>query len=174
MLKIHGGDFHPGSASFTSGILTLMSLRDPSAREQIGAARLSSLEVLTREGGGRTGAMAKALVGSLVFGPVAGLTALAALRTKHEITFMARLDDGRHFVATGDQKTFAELKAASAGTARASRVEQAEDRQAEISAARAADLVGRYKARLDLSEASDAPRSPPARSAPPRPVFGKR
>ena len=176
MLTIHGGDFRPGPAEFAAGSLTLVSPGPPERVERIGAGRLASVETLASEGGGRERAIAKALIGSLVFGPVAGLAALSAVRKRHEVTFLARLDDGRHFVAVGDDRTFSRLRDASKGAGRASRIEKAEDRRAERSAARAEELVARYKADVSEREAPPRPLDPPVRAPqlPARPVFGRR
>ncbi len=117
-IKMLAGDFSKeGRSVYNEGMfsdprleLVTDDLDDP---QKIPLTELDTVEEATEENVNNIGgAVGWGTAGALLLGPV-GLLAGALLGgKKQEVTFVAKLKDGRKFMATTDKKTFIKLKAA--------------------------------------------------------------
>jgi len=106
--KVHGGDFGKGNGQYLFGGLSLPGFNS------IRATELESVEILTEESIKKLGrTIGGGLIGRALLGPVGLLAGVLASGRKREITFIAKLKDGRQFIATAYIDTFVKLKGAS-------------------------------------------------------------
>lgn len=112
-IKIHAGDFLDGDSQFHFGQMMLRTQEHPWHGEAIPTTELDSVEIATKESvkkiGGTVGWGA---AGALILGPVGLLAGLLLGGKKKEVTFVAKLKDGRKFLATTDAKSYTKLQAA--------------------------------------------------------------
>lgn len=81
--------------------------------EHISLSRLETVEAATEESVKRLGGtVGWGLAGAVVLGPVGLLAGLLAGGKKKRVTFIAVLDDGRKFMATGSHKDYIKMRAA--------------------------------------------------------------
>lgn len=112
-IKVHAGDFLKGDSAFYFGSFVLKTKEHYISGETISVDELETVEVASEESvkkiGGTVGWGA---AGAVILGPVGLLAGLLLGGRKKEVTFVARFKDGRKLLATTDNKTFTELKAA--------------------------------------------------------------
>ena len=122
MFKIEAGDFLAGGA----GSLTLGTLALPVKRgllfdklERMPGSELAEVEIASEESVKRIGGtVGWGLAGGVLLGPVGLLAGLLAGGNKKRVTFVARLKDGRKFLATGQQADFVKMQAEAFGKSR--------------------------------------------------------
>src|ERR1700694_4666850 len=95
IVNVHGGDFVPGSiGTFSSGVLKLKTLEHPFLGETIPVQRIVDVEIVAQEGVGRPGAaVGRAIVGSVLLGPIGALAGAATTKQRTDITFAASFQD---------------------------------------------------------------------------------
>ncbi len=107
-ITFHAGDFGTGQGSYTFGSIVV-----PSTWEPIAADALSEVDLATEDSVKRIGGtLGWGAVGGLALGPAGLLAGLLLGGRAKEVTFAAKLKDGRKFLGTTDSKTFTKLKAA--------------------------------------------------------------
>jgi hypothetical protein len=112
-IKVHAGDFLKGDSSFTFGVLMLRTKEHSYAGETIPLNQLEHLEIASEESVKNIGgAIGWGAIGGLALGPAGLLAGLLLGGKKNEVTFIAKLKDGRRLLATTDSKTYTKLKAA--------------------------------------------------------------
>lgn len=112
-ITILGGDFLKGRSAYGFGTLVLRTEAHPISGETIPLSELESIEVASEESVKKIGGtIGWGAAGALVLGPVGLLAGLLLGGKKKEVTFVAKLKDGRKFLATADSGIFTKLKAA--------------------------------------------------------------
>ena len=112
-VTVHAGDFLKGDGQFSFGSLTLKTTEHAWLGETIQLSQLESVDVASEESVKKIGgAIGWGAAGALVLGPVGLLAGLLLGGKKKEVTFVAKLKDGRRLLATTDSKTFIKLQAA--------------------------------------------------------------
>jgi hypothetical protein len=108
------GDFPAGDAEFQAGSFTLKSPLKPSRELKIPCSRIETLETAIEEVVNKKGSAIRwGLAGALLLGPVGLVAGLLLSSKEKEITFYAKLKDGRCFLATTDSDTFSKICASS-------------------------------------------------------------
>lgn len=112
-IKIHAGDFLEGDSIYSFGALSLRTEQHRFLGETIPLDQLDSIELASEENVKRLGgAIGWGAAGAVLLGPVGLLAGLLAGGRKKQVTFVAKLKDGRKMLATTDNKTFTKLQAA--------------------------------------------------------------
>lgn len=112
-IKIHAGDFLPGTSFAFFGQMSLKTKEHPHAGETIAMSELQSVEVATEENVKKlAGTVGWGLAGAAALGPLGLLAGAFFGGRKKEVTFIAQLKDGRRMLATTDGKTFMAMQAA--------------------------------------------------------------
>lgn len=112
-LKIIGGDFEKGEGTFSFGSFALTKPGHWFAREHIKSSDIESIYPASEETVKKFfGTAGMALIGGIVLGPIGALAGALVGGRKKEIAFIARLKDGRKFMATADNKTYLKIQAA--------------------------------------------------------------
>ena len=108
--KVHAGDFAEGSNGIIMfGQLVLVKKRGLvfDKKESMPDSELEVVEIVTEESVKKiAGAVAWGLVGTALLGPLGLFGGLLLGGKSKEITFVARLRDGRSFLATTDPPTY--------------------------------------------------------------------
>ena len=119
MFKIEAGDFLAGSeGSLTAGMLSLPVKRGWlfDKREHMPGSELVEVEIASEESVKRFGgAVGWGLTGGILLGPAGLLAGVLAGGNEKRLTFVARLRDGRKFMATGQQADFVKMQAEAFG-----------------------------------------------------------
>ena len=113
--KVEAGDFIAEEHGWLTWDDRLrLPVEKGSARyELISLSRLETVEAATEESVKRLGGtVGWGLAGAVVLGPVGLLAGLLAGGKKKRVTFIAVLDDGRKFMATGSHKDYIKMQAA--------------------------------------------------------------
>lgn len=113
-MKVLGGDFGKGDGFYAFGG---MSLPDPSSiwgsKINLQCSDLTEVALATEDSVKKLGGAAGwGAVGALALGPVGLLAGVILGGNKKEVTFIAKLNDGRKFMATVDSKTYTKILAA--------------------------------------------------------------
>jgi len=112
-IKIHAGDFPKGEGQFMFGAFTLKTADNPFWGEGISANQLEQVEIASEESIKKLGgAIGWGLVGGALLGPVGLLAGLLLGGKKKQVCFVAKLKDGRKFLASTDSQTFIKIQAA--------------------------------------------------------------
>ena len=112
-VKIHAGDFLKGDGVYSFGSLVLRTKEHSFVGESIRVTRLEKVEIATEESVKKIGGtIGWGVTGAVIFGPVGLLAGLLLGGKKKEVTFVAKLRDGRKLLATTDSKIFTKLQAA--------------------------------------------------------------
>lgn len=114
--RIHAGDFLEGS----DGIIMFGQLILPTKQglifkkeERVPESELEEVEIATEQSVKRlSGTVGWGLAGGVLLGPAGLLAGLLLGGRDKEVTFVARLHDGRKFLGTTDNGTYIKLKAA--------------------------------------------------------------
>lgn len=117
-ITVHAGDFKPGGSHYYSNLVGLNSMfmtapkgafgrQEPIKVDQIAEISVASEEAARRIGG----IVGWGAVGVTIFGPV-GLLAILLAKKHRDITFVAKLKDGRKMLATTDAGTYRKLAVA--------------------------------------------------------------
>jgi len=115
-IKIHAGDFLKGDSTYFFGQLSLRTEEHSFTGEKIPDTELESVDIATEESIKKLGGtLGWGAAGAVLLGPVGLLAGLLLGGRKKEVTFVARLKDGRRMLATTDSKTFTRLQAAAFG-----------------------------------------------------------
>jgi hypothetical protein len=113
-IKILAGDFLKGDSNFSFGSLSLRTKEHSFLGEIIPAKEIDEIEIANEESTKKIGGtIGWGAAGAIVFGPAGLLAGLLLGGRKKEVTFVAKLKDGRKFMATTDPNTYTKLKAAS-------------------------------------------------------------
>lgn len=111
-IKVHAGDFE-GDGKFSGTSLVLRAKECPSIKEYIKLQQLESVEIATEESVKRVGGtVGWGVAGAVTLGPVGLLAGLLLGGRGKDVTFVAKLRDGRKLLATTDSKTFTRIQAA--------------------------------------------------------------
>lgn len=111
-IDVLAGDFKKGRMFFMFGKMTLITEVPPKV-EAIPITELDAVEIASEESIKKVGGtVGWGVVGATLLGPAGLLAGLLLGGRKTEVTFVARLNDGRKFMATSDTKTFKALSAA--------------------------------------------------------------
>jgi hypothetical protein len=105
-VKVHAGDFPKGDGHFFFGSLVLGGYTIPGS--QLEEVAVASEENVKKVGG----TLGWGAAGAVILGPVGLLAGLLLGGRKKEVTFVARLKDGRKILATTDNQTFIKLQSA--------------------------------------------------------------
>ncbi len=113
-ITLKAGDFGAGMAvTVGADALYLPDPRAPGRTESVPLGSLGEVEAVADDYSKRErSAMRLGLAGAALLGPIGLAAGALALRKPKDVTFMARLADGRHFVATADARTYAALRSA--------------------------------------------------------------
>lgn len=113
-LTIHAGDFAIGAGhEYAFGNLRLLRPNKLWSVEVVPTSELEEVAVATEESVKRLGGtVGWGVVGGALLGPVGLLAGLLAGGRGKDVTFTARLKDGRKFLATTDAKTYTKISAA--------------------------------------------------------------
>jgi hypothetical protein len=186
---LKAGDFGAGSTVlFGDDLVHLPNPDAPGGVEHLSVRALVEVEPVAADSTDRVNSAVKfGLSGFAALGPIGLAASALALGRAKQVTFMAKLADGRHFVATADARSLADLRALRGGRVAA----PAEDVAAPEEVRAIDDMIARYAAKSGLAVRGEAP-SPTARTAatrtpdaappsgldlpagPPRKVFGRR
>ena len=111
-IKVIAGDFKKGDAILKSSVLEMESIDAKKYSRNVHLTSLEGIEIASEESvkkfGGTVG---WGIAGGLILGPVGLLAGVLAGGRGKEVTFVAKLKDGRKFMATTDSKTYTKLKA---------------------------------------------------------------
>ncbi|CAD7351601.1 hypothetical protein X12_003531 [Xanthomonas arboricola] len=113
-VNIHAGDFPKGKATLMFGVLSLpWQMGDGLTAKSISLSDLESVDIATEESVKRLGGtIGWGVVGATLLGPVGLLAGLLAGGRKTEVTFVAKLKDGRKFLGSSDSSTYKKIAAA--------------------------------------------------------------
>jgi len=113
-IKVHAGDFRKGGGhSLMLGSLIMRTPKHWILGETIPLTELAEVDVASEESVKRFGGtVGWGIAGSVLFGPVGLLAGVLVGGRGKEVTFIAKLKDGRKMLATTDSKTFTKLQAA--------------------------------------------------------------
>jgi len=111
-LKVHAGDWGKGSGSYGLGIF-LLPQSGAWKQDSIPSSHLAEVDVASEESVKRLGGAAGwGAVGGVLLGPVGLLAGMLLGGRGKDVTFVAKLKDGRKLLATTDNKTFIKIQAA--------------------------------------------------------------
>lgn len=111
-IDVHAGDFLKQAGTYSFNTLTLKTKEHPYVGERIDVSQIETLDVATEESVKKLGgAVGWGAAGGLLLGPVGLLAGLLAGGNKKNVTFVAKLYDGRKLLATTDSKTFTKIQA---------------------------------------------------------------
>lgn len=120
-VTVHAGDFQKGGM-YLLGSLHLTPLGAPWGTQQeiVPVAKIEEIDIATEETVRRAGGVIGwGAVGAVIAGPAGILAAiLLGAGKRREVTFVARLTDGRKILATTDGDTYKKLAAAAFDRAR--------------------------------------------------------
>jgi hypothetical protein len=112
------GDFHPGATIYDGHSLMLQPLETQKPPLKIACSSLRDILCLSCE---ENTPLATALlwgsVGLLILGPLGAVLGVTLCSKRNEVTFKARLRDGRAFVAIASDRTFRRMCGSPADTA---------------------------------------------------------
>ncbi len=181
-IKLLAGDFGAsGEVRLSDDGLYLPNPEMTDGEERVSFRVLAEVEPVANDQSKRLGSALKlSLSGLAAMGPVGLAAGALAVRKGKDLTFMVKLDDGRHFIAATDARTYADIRSSRLG-ARHSAVEEDDPaREAEIDR-----MIARYMEEHDIAAppaapeeiplAPDAPpmaAAPVAEAAPDRPELG--
>ena len=112
-VKILAGDFLLGDSHFNGGKLQLRTKEHSFIGEQLPLSVLESVEMANEESVKKAGGtLGWGAAGAVILGPVGLLAGLLLGGRKKEVTFVAKLKDGRKFMATTDSGSFTKFQAA--------------------------------------------------------------
>lgn len=112
-IKVHAGDFLKGDSQYSFGSLILKTEKHNFLGETIPITELETVGIATEESVKNLGgAIGWGAAGAVILGPVGLLAGLLLGGKKKEVTFVAKLKDGRKLLASTDSKTFTKLQAA--------------------------------------------------------------
>lgn len=105
---VHAGDFPKGKGSVILGVMTFpCGPRDVFTGQTIPVTELERVEIATEESVKKAaGTVGWGVAGSALLGPVGLLAGLLLGGRKTEVTFVARLKDGRKFLGTTDKGAY--------------------------------------------------------------------
>lgn len=114
-IEIHAGDFPKGKASFNFGVIGFRwqpgdgftTGQTLALKGQLESVELASEEAVKRVGG----TVGWGIAGATILGPVGLLAGLLLGGKGTNITFVAKLKDGRKMLATTDSKTYTKIQA---------------------------------------------------------------
>lgn len=111
-IEIHAGDFAKGSAKYSfSSISFPWEPGDGFFGKSVKPSEIESVDIASEESVKRLGgSIGWGAVGAVILGPVGLLAGLLAGGMGKDVTFVAKLKDGRKFLGTTDSKTFTSLK----------------------------------------------------------------
>ncbi|WP_223458243.1 MULTISPECIES: hypothetical protein [unclassified Pseudomonas] len=111
-ITVISGDFLAGDADFQSGLFTLKSAVKPSLELKIPISKIEILETATEEVVNKKGSAIRwSLAGALLLGPVGLVAGWLLCDKEREITFYAKLKDGRCLLAITDIDTYSKISA---------------------------------------------------------------
>lgn len=110
-LEIHSGDFLSGHGDFMGKAFLLRTMKHRWLGEKIPASQLVDLSVVTEDMKRTAGSLGWAAAATIAAGPIGTVASLLISGKKKKITFIAKLRDGRKFMATADNKTFIQIQA---------------------------------------------------------------
>jgi hypothetical protein len=113
-IKIHAGDFQSGTAKLMLSVITFpWGPGDGAFGKSINLSDLEEIDKASEESVKKLGGtVGWGVVGATLLGPVGLLAGLLAGGKGTEVTFVAKLRDGRKFLGSTDAKTFTKLQAA--------------------------------------------------------------
>lgn len=113
-IKVHAGDFPIGSANLMFSTISFpWQAGDGMLGKTVSLSDLSEVDKASEESVKKLGGtVGWGVVGATLLGPVGLLAGLLAGGKGTEITFVAKLHDGRKFLGSTDAKTFTKLQAA--------------------------------------------------------------
>lgn len=113
-IKVLAGDFQVGEgSSFVFGGFTLRKPGSWFETESVPPTFIEEIAVASEENVKRLGGtVGWGAAGALLLGPAGMLAGLLLGGRRKQVTFVARLKDGRKFLATTDAKTFTNIQAA--------------------------------------------------------------
>lgn len=113
-INVHAGDFPKGKASLMFGVLSFSwQMGDGLMGKSIHLNELEAVDIATEESVKRLGGtLGWGVVGATLLGPVGLLAGLLAGGRKTEVTFVAKLKDGRKFLASADSAAYKKIAAA--------------------------------------------------------------
>lgn len=112
-IKIHAGDFLKGDSFFNRDTLRLRTKDHSFLGENIALSQLETVEVASEESVKKIGGtLGWGAAGAVLLGPLGLLAGLMLGGRKKEVTFVAKLKDGRKFMGTTDNTTYTQMQAA--------------------------------------------------------------
>lgn len=112
-ITVHAGDFLAGKGQISFGTMTLRTKEKSWVGETIPFTKIAEIDKASEESVKRIGGtIGWGAAGALVLGPVGLLAGLLAGGRGKDVTFVAKLKDGRKLLATTDVKTFTKMMAA--------------------------------------------------------------
>ncbi|MCY1397532.1 hypothetical protein D9M71_125400 [compost metagenome] len=112
-LTIQAGDFLQGEGEYTDGAITLRTLKNPQQGEKITLNRIKEMTIANQESSRSLGStLGWGMAGALVAGPIGMIAGMWLGGKEEEVTFVAKLKDGRKLMAITDAKTYTKLSRA--------------------------------------------------------------
>lgn len=113
-IKVHAGDFAEGKADMSFSAITFAwEAGDGFTGKRVRLDEIAEVDKASEESVKRFGGtVGWGAVGALILGPVGMLAGLLIGGKSTDVTFVAKLKDGRKFLATSDAKTYTKLQAA--------------------------------------------------------------
>ena len=113
-INVHAGDFGKGKGSMHFGVIVFAwQPGDGLTGKTINLSDLETVDIATEENVKKIGGtVGWGVVGAALLGPVGLLAGLLAGGRGKEVTFVARLKDGRKFLATTDAGSYKKIAAA--------------------------------------------------------------
>ncbi|ODT77710.1 MAG: hypothetical protein ABS76_26620 [Pelagibacterium sp. SCN 64-44] len=113
-IKLHAGDFQKSAAnSFNGRGFSLWSAKSTFAAEHIPMSAIESIEIASEASVKRVGgAVGWGMAGGALLGPAGLLAGLLLGGRGEETTFVAKLKDGRKFLASVDKRAWPKMLAA--------------------------------------------------------------
>ena len=112
-ITVHAGDFIEGKGQISFGSMVLKTKEKNWVGEGIPFSDIDEIEKASEDAVKRVGGtLGWGVAGAVVLGPVGLLAGLLAGGRGKDVTFVAKLKDGRKLLATTDAKTFTKMVAA--------------------------------------------------------------
>lgn len=112
-IVVHAGDFIHTKGQISFGSMVLKTNEKSFVGEAIPFTEIDELDLASEDSVKRIGGtVGWGLAGAVVLGPVGLLAGLLTGGRGKDVTFVAKLKDGRRLLATTDSKSYTKMKAA--------------------------------------------------------------
>jgi len=114
-IEVHAGDFRTGKRLVLGDRVIMRSKENWLSEEAVSFSTIAVIEQVTEENSKSiTSALGMGAAGVVLLGPIGLLAGLLLGGSKTNVTFLARLSDGRRFLGTAPHRVYVKILAASA------------------------------------------------------------